>query len=173
MATTFTSATLQGTYDDDFDQDKHFHQILFNSGRALQARELTQLQTLIYKELGRLGRNIFKEGATVSSGGMSINSSYEYVKIASTNAGGGFEDIPVGTVFRDPNTLIEARVLEVRPKNTTTGFTRDTLYVQYIDAGDQVIASTPARFGDDVTLLDQSGGGYELTTENVNTWDGA
>jgi len=168
MATTFTSATLQGTYDDDFDQDKHFHQILFNSGRALQARELTQLQTLIYKELGRLGRNIFKEGAAVSSGGMSINSSYEYVKIASTNAGGGFEDIPVGTVFRDPNTLIEARVLEVRPKNTTIGFTRDTLYVQYIDAGDQVIASTPARFGDDVTLLDQSGGGYELTTENVN-----
>ena len=168
MPTTFTSATLNGSYDDDFDKDKHFHQILFNSGRALQARELTQLQTLIYQELGRFGRNIFKEGAAVSSGGMAINSSYEYVKVASTNAGGEFKDIPVGTVFRDLNTEVEARVLEVRQRNTTLGFTNDTLYIQYIDAGGDTISGTTTRFGDGVTLFDQSGGGYELVTDTPN-----
>jgi len=169
MATTFTSASLGGTYDDDFDKDKHFHQILFNSGRALQARELTQLQTLIYQEIGRFGRNIFKEGAAVSSGGMSINSSYEYIKIASTNQGGAFADIPVGTVFQDPLTNLEARVLEVQPRNTGGGFTYDTLYVQYINDGNSVITGAPTRFGDKVTLFDISGSGYELVTETPNS----
>jgi len=168
MATTFTSATLGGTYNDDFDKDKHFHQILFNSGRALQARELTQLQTLIYQELGRFGRNIFKEGAAVSSGGMSINSSYEYIKIASTNQGGDFADIPVGTVFQDPLTGLEARVLEVKERNTNDGFTYDTLYVQYINDGNSAITGLPTRFGDKVTLFDTSGSGYELVTETPN-----
>ncbi len=168
MATTFTSATLGGTYDDDLDQDKGFHQILFNSGRALQARELTQLQSLIYQEMGRFGRNIFKEGAAVSSGGMSINAAHEYVKIASTNAGSAFADIPVGTIFRDDVSGLEAKVLEVQPRNTGLGFTYDTLYVQYINTDQSVVAGLPDRFGDKVTLFDQSGSGYELVTETPN-----
>ena len=168
MATTFTSATLSGSYDDDLDQDKGFHQILFNSGRALQARELTQLQSLIYQEMGRFGRNIFKEGAAVSSGGMAINAAHEFVKIASTNAGSAFANIPVGTVFRDDVTGLEARVLEVQPRNTGLGFTYDTLYVQYINTDQSVVAGLPDRFGDKVTLFDQSGSGYELVTETPN-----
>jgi len=169
MATTFTSATLSGTYDDDFDKDKHFHQILFNSGRALQARELTQLQTLIYQEMGRFGRNVFKEGAAVSSGGMAINSSLEYIKIASTNQGGAFKDIPVGTVFKNNDTEVQAKVLQVIEKNTTGGFTHNTLYVQYIDSGNTAIQSRPRRFGDGETLFDQSGTtSYELVTETPN-----
>ena len=165
MATTFTSETLKGTYNDDFDKDKNFHQILFNSGRALQARELTQLQTLIYQETSRLGRNIFKEGAAVSSGAMAINSSLEYVKIASTNAGGAFKDIPLNTIFRDDATGLEAKVLRVEERNSGDGFTFDTLYVQYIDNDSVTPAGIPQRFGDKVTLFDQSGTGYELVTE--------
>tara|TARA_S200002703_G_scaffold141621_1_gene133565 strand:- start:1848 stop:7280 length:5433 start_codon:yes stop_codon:yes gene_type:complete len=169
MATTFTSATLQGSYNDDFDKDKHYHQILFNNGRALQARELTQLQTLIYQEIGRFGRNIFKEGAAVSSGGMAINNSLEYVKIASTNQGGSFADIPVGTIFKDNNTEIEAKVLKVVARNDAGGFPINTLYIQYVNAGGAAIQSLPTRFGDGVTLFDQSGvTSYELVTETPN-----
>ena len=168
MATTFTSATLGGTYDDDLNEDKGFHQILFNSGRALQARELTQLQSLIYQEIGRFGRNIFKEGAAVSSGGTAINAAHEYVKIASTNAGSAFADIAVGTVFRDDVTGLEAKVIEVQPRNTSAGFTYDTLYIQYINTDQTAISGLPDRFGDKVTLFDQSGSGYELITETPN-----
>ena len=161
MATTFTSATLSGTYDDDFDKDKNFHQILFNSGRALQSRELTQLQTMIYQEIGRLGRNIFKEGAAVSSGGMAINSAFEFIKVASVSSGGDFTDIPVGTVFSSLSTNIRAKVVQVVGRNDSAGFTSNTLYVQYIDAGNQAITTTPARFNDGETIY---GGGYELVT---------
>lgn len=102
MPTTFTTTTLSGLYNDDYQDSDNYHQILFNSGRALQARELTQLQTMIYQEMGRFGGNIFKEGSAVSFGGVGINSFYDYVQIA-TIVNGVFSDIPVGTIFTNDN----------------------------------------------------------------------
>ena len=37
-------------YYDDFNEESNFHQILFRPGLAVQARELTQLQTLLQKQ---------------------------------------------------------------------------------------------------------------------------
>jgi hypothetical protein len=167
MANQYTSTTLSGVYNDDFNEANHYHQILFNSGRALQARELTQLQSMIYAELGHFGGNIFKEGAVVEAGGQVVNASYDFVKIASTNAGGAFEDIPVGSVFKNPLTNVQAKVLEVIPADYTT-YTHNTLYVQYIDGGNATLASQPTVFGDQETIYDQSGGGYELVTDIPN-----
>ena len=167
MATQFTSSTLPGLYNDDFNEDDNYHQILFKNGRALQARELTQLQTIIFNELARFGKNVFKEGATLSAGGFAVNADYEYVKISATNAGGAFANIPVGTIFKNPLTNVEAKVLEVKPRNGDD-FILDTLYVQYINSGAETIGATPPRFGDAEILYDQSGGGYQLTTEIPN-----
>ena len=168
MATTFSSTTLSGNYNDDYNADDNYHQILFKSGRSLQARELTQLQTMVYKEMGRFGNNIFKEGSAVTAGGMSVNSSFEYVKIASTNQGGNFADIPVGSIFTDGTTGIKATVLRVEPLDTANGFDFDTLYVAYIAAGAQTgdsLSTTPTRFGDNITLT-QDNGSYEIVTHS-------
>ena len=59
MAKDFTEQVFRTTYKDDFKDSDNYHRILFNSGRALQARELTQLQTIIQKEISRLGSNLF------------------------------------------------------------------------------------------------------------------
>ena len=56
-------------YYDDFDEEKQFYRILFRTGRAVQARELTQLQTNIQRQIERFGRSIFKEGSIVIPGG--------------------------------------------------------------------------------------------------------
>ena len=69
MVKTFTTNTFANVYKDDYDEDKSFQRILFNNKRALQARELTQLQTIIQEGVNRFGKNIFKEGAAVSAGG--------------------------------------------------------------------------------------------------------
>jgi len=37
-------------YFDDFDEEKLFHRILFKPGVAVQARELTQLQTILQNQ---------------------------------------------------------------------------------------------------------------------------
>ena len=65
MATAFSSGIFSTTYKDEYKDSNNFHRILFNSGRSLQARELTQMQTIINKEMGRLSDHVFKDGANV------------------------------------------------------------------------------------------------------------
>ena len=65
MATALSSNTFSNVYRDDYRDSDNFHRILFNGGKALQARELTQSQTIINKELERFGSNIFLNGGSV------------------------------------------------------------------------------------------------------------
>ena len=83
MPISFTENLLSSTYRDDYKDSNNFHRILFNSGRALQARELTQSQTILQKEIARFGKNIFKEGAAVNPGGILVNRKYEFIKLKS------------------------------------------------------------------------------------------
>ena len=50
-------------YYDDFDEGKNFHRLLFRPGFAVQARELTQLQSILQNQIDRFGEHIFKEGS--------------------------------------------------------------------------------------------------------------
>jgi hypothetical protein len=52
-------------YYDDFDEDKKFLRMLFKPGYAVQARELTQLQTILQKQVDRFGQHVFKNGSRV------------------------------------------------------------------------------------------------------------
>jgi len=55
-------------YYDDFDETKHFHKILFKPGYAVQARELTQIQSIIQAQIDRFGSHIFTDGSVVHNG---------------------------------------------------------------------------------------------------------
>ena len=43
-------------YWDDFDETKNFHRVLFRPGLAVQTRELTQLQTILQKQVERFAK---------------------------------------------------------------------------------------------------------------------
>ena len=58
-------------YYDDFDETKNYYRTLFRPGLAVQARELTQIQSTIQNQIDRFGSHIFKEGSIVS--GCEIN----------------------------------------------------------------------------------------------------
>ena len=81
MPNTFNKNTFATTYKDDWVDSANYHRILFNSGRALQARELTQMQTITQAEIGRLGKHLFNQGAAVSPGSVVVNNAYEFVKL--------------------------------------------------------------------------------------------
>jgi hypothetical protein len=68
-------------YYDDFDEAKNFHRILFRPAVAVQARELTQLQTILQNQIERFGDNIFVEGTVIQGCSISTDSSYDYVKL--------------------------------------------------------------------------------------------
>lgn len=53
-------------YYDDFDEDKNFHKILFKPGVALQARELTQIQSILQDQIRKFGNHIFVDGTRIT-----------------------------------------------------------------------------------------------------------
>ena len=52
-------------YFDDFDESDNFARTLFRPGFAVQAREVTQLQTILQKQIERHGSHIFQDGSIV------------------------------------------------------------------------------------------------------------
>lgn len=77
----------QRPYYDDFDISKKFSQILFRPGMAIQARELTQLQTILQDQIARMGSHFFDNGAKIIGGETSIKEKIEYIKLPNTITG--------------------------------------------------------------------------------------
>jgi len=73
-------------YYDDFDEGKKFLRILFKPGYAVQARELTQSQTILQKQVERFGQHIFKNGSVVSGGQLFIHNT-TYLNVSTDYAG--------------------------------------------------------------------------------------
>ena len=76
-------------YYDDFNEEKQFNRVLFKPAKAVQARELTQLQTILQKQVERFGSNIYKEGTIISGINMTARDDLFYVKL---NDQTGFTD---------------------------------------------------------------------------------
>lgn len=146
MATTVSNTTFSNVYKDDFKDSDNYHRILFNSGKALQARELTQMQTIIQKEVARFGRNIFKEGAPIEPGGITVNNLVEYIKLDTTEFSVSDLTNVIGLEFTvsAPDPAIKFQVIKV---DAATGSDPATLYVKYTDTQAGTASSTPVRVG--------------------------
>jgi len=68
-------------YFDDFNEDKRFHRILFRPAVAVQARELTQLQTILQNQIERFGNHIFKDGSVVQGCSVEYITDLEYIGV--------------------------------------------------------------------------------------------
>lgn len=68
-------------YYDDYDITKQYHRVLFRPGYAVQARELTQLQTILQNQVEQFGDNIFKEGSIIKGCNFTELSALKFVKV--------------------------------------------------------------------------------------------
>lgn len=68
-------------YYDDFDETKGFQQIVFKPGYAVQARELTQMQSIIKDQIAKFGNHIFTQGQIVIPGNISSEMSVDFIRI--------------------------------------------------------------------------------------------
>lgn len=78
----------QSPYFDDFNEDDNYHRVLFKPAVAVQARELTQLQTILQSQVERFGENILYEGTIIKGGNFTDIKRYNYVKIEDNNTEG-------------------------------------------------------------------------------------
>lgn len=162
MANNFNSTTFSDVYKDDYRDSDHYHRILFNSGRALQARELTQSQTILSRELERMGRYLFKEGSLISShmgGILTSDVAISFVKLdESSNPLPSTYNTLVGTVITGNTGSIKAVVKEILPERTENSITYPaTILLEYVDADQE--------FNADLTKTISFAPGEFLTTD--------
>jgi hypothetical protein len=67
-------------YYDDFQDTKNFLKILFKPGYAVQARELTQLQSILQSQVAAFADHIFQNGSQVFGGNVQVSNS-SYVRV--------------------------------------------------------------------------------------------
>jgi hypothetical protein len=115
-------------YYDDFDEDKNFHRILFKPGVAVQARELTQLQTILQNQIEKFGRHIFKEGAMVIPGQASVDTKASYVKV------GNFSNTTLSALIGTIIYSTSGVVAKVVTGEEAVGSDPNTLIVKYLDS---------------------------------------
>jgi hypothetical protein len=111
-------------YFDDFDQENQFYRVLFKPGFAVQARELTQLQTILQNQVEQFGDNIFKEGSIIKGCTFTSLDDLKYVKVVNREAQAD------GTTYFSPEAFISRRTTTT---DTTGGVETevDIVYVLY------------------------------------------
>lgn len=120
---------------DDFDatngaKDENYMRILFRPGYAVQARELTQIQSILQNQLKNFGDHIFKDGSPVFGGQITLDTNAKYLKLQTTYNGVDIDAVDfANTVISNSvgNEKIRARVIAVDDTQT-----QPTLMVRYL-----------------------------------------
>ena len=122
-------------YYDDFNESKKFHRILFRPSFAVQARELTQSQSILQNQVERISDHLFEKGAMVIPGEIGYNLFYYSIKLTSFT-----DSAAVGVTLNDfiglrltgATSGVTAKVIGV---DATDGTEPNTLYVKYENSG--------------------------------------
>jgi len=162
MAITLSNTIFPSKYKDDFADSDGYYRMLFNSGRSLQARELTQMQTILQKQIERLGSHTFKEGSVVKPAEQILNNAYEFVKLDPTSNALATTGI-VGTTFTGQTSGVTARAIE---GVQTTGSDPNTIYFAYTNAPSSQSGTTTVRFTPGEVITN---GSAVLTVQIINT----
>ena len=133
-------------YYDDFDPNDNFHRVLFRPGFAVQARELTTLQSILQNQIERHGRHFFKEGSMVIPGQISFDVKYYGIKLQTTFLhNGNNEQVSdylsnyVNGIITGATSGVTARVIGFDEATTTDS---PTLYVKYIASATNTVNAT-------------------------------
>jgi len=141
-------------YFDDFDPSKNFHRILFQPGYAVQARELTQSQSILQDQISKFADNIFTQNTPIKGGQVTTNLNCYYIKLNFQYSGA---NITAGSflnkTIQDSTGTILAKVIA-----TTEGVNAGdppTLYVNYYSG---------MRFTDNMLITPTDGTNIFATT---------
>ena len=119
-------------YYDDFAESKQFHRVLFRPAFAVQARELTQSQTIVQNQIEKLGDHFFEKGAMVIPGEIGYDLNYYAVKLSSIDSTNTLAQFTNGTVLTGGTSGITATIVN---QVATDGTDPDTLFVKYTKSG--------------------------------------
>jgi hypothetical protein len=150
MSADIANTTLASApYFDDFNEDKKFHRVLFRPSYPVQARELTQLQSILQNQIERFGDSVYKTGSIIKGCAPTVISDANYFVVpdAFDVANTSYENaIAYGAI-----TGIQARILK-----GISGF---------------VASTSPPKFIVKYTTVGTNGATQFLEDETINIYD--
>jgi len=123
-------------YFDDYDEKKGFYKILFKPGLSVQARELTQLQTALQKQIERVGGSFYKDGSRVIGGEFGYSKDFRSIKLTSVFQSVNVDDYLdqlVGLDVVGEDSGVQANIIAATKSTDTDA---PTIYVSYTKTGD-------------------------------------
>ena len=139
-------------YYDDYDPNKNYHRILFKPGVAVQARELTQSQTILQNQISKFASAIYSQNTPVTGGKITTNLLCEYIKLNQFIEGSSIVlDQFLGKTITDDTGTVSAKVITYAEAtgNAITPGDPPTLIVSYTSGG---------KFSDGMNVRINSGG---------------
>lgn len=116
-------------------RDKNYYKVLFNPGRAIQARELNTLQSILQNQIESFGSHIFKEGSVVIPGNITYDGQFYAVKVNplqfNINLTLYIENF-IGKIIKGQISETTATLQYVQLPNDEVEYI--TLYVKYLDS---------------------------------------
>ena len=173
-------------YFDDFSANNNFNRILFKPGTAVQARELTQSQSILQDQIekAQLGLGLV-EGSIVSGGEKIFNTrqnsgTLRFIKVSDSNANGDVVTVDNflkgnSTIFSHSadtsiaaNNKISAKVIAVADGAQASSPNLKTLLVKYLNSGGANNSTQEFAAGDLIMMPDGTGSNIFAQVANAS-----
>ena len=125
-------------YYDDFNKEDKFYKVLFKPGFPVQARELTQSQSILQNQIESFGSHIFKDGSMVIPGNINYDNQYYSVRILDTHLGVPVDlylEQLIGLRLKGQTSGIILTIDSYQLVGTGTEIDDITIYVKYLESG--------------------------------------
>ena len=152
-------------YYDDYDSSKGYHRVLFKPSFAVQARELTQLQTILQNQVKHT--TDANNGSALIPGELIVDIDISYVALTTDLSSPDTITSIIGTVIGNSDG-VRAKVVAASARTTLQISTDDTLtiWVSYLTSG-----TTTTTFASGDTLYKQTTGAYPTELDTTATWN--
>jgi hypothetical protein len=139
-------------YFDDYNEDDKYLRVLFRPGYPVQARELTQAQTILQNQVTRFGNHVFKQGSMVTPGQVAYDGEFHYIKLQTIYNNievTSYVDQFMGQEIVGTTSGVRALVLYTTAATETDP---PTLYVKYMNSGNDTATKV---FNDNEEIVSQ------------------
>lgn len=149
-------------YFEDFKDEKDFYKILFRPGFPVQARELTQIQSILQNQVKKFGDHIFKNGSMVIPGNVSHDLSVKAIRITLDDSAydvsgligsdiiGSSNEVKMHVVHAEKtgaNAIVFAKTISNSPTDPLVDYIEDSSSVEKITAGGNIPFGTTISTG--------------------------
>jgi hypothetical protein len=160
-------------YFDDYDPKKKYYRILYRPSVAVQARELTQTQTMIQSQIERFAGHVFTDGSRIDGCTPTVLPNLAFVRIADKFVGNNdlfIEDIPTNYLLVGNTSGVRATI-EVAKEGLLINYPNtNRFYVKYISTGNPVGNDYYSTFanGEYINIYNDFQGKFdELDPQNI------